>query len=832
MTIRPGAVAVSRAIASAFLLGTALYAIVAFTPYGYEQFIKPHAIDWVAWCVAYFDAISLAVLSVTIVGLTVDVERRSTRILALALMCTGAPVVAWLFVRPVLESLSADTGAIAVGASAIALALWLALIDHVACWRTVFDTIGRPSDERRLFAAAAAALVYVVAVFAAMAFLRPAGPADLVAVSISGVARGLLLHAVAFAAAAWLLVGCVRVAAASRRSVAVEYCLGLVVLATAVFVVMQRLILAALDFHGAAGAAVSAALAVTFACSWSGIALRLAAGAGDAAGGLDILLRPAAPWRSVTLTTTWLVVLPAVIFTQLWIADRFGWPRLLQILCVGAVWVAVGSAMFRRLRDATVPTSGVALTCSLALLALYPAIEYVNPASADADGGGRLQRCDRYAAVDPSFSLLDDIASGRPLVSTAFARLERANSNIPEAIAIRPTSIEFTPSLRSPESARVSARPHIFVFAIDSLRPDYLSAYNPAVTFTPALGALARESLVFRNAFSRYGGTGLAVPSIWAGGMVPHRAYVTPFHPMNAMLKLAEANRYRVMSSFDTIMVQLLRDSRPPQIVELGGESWTARDDICRVLADLRDARRHAGDAPVFAYSLPQNVHLSYVQGHPILDEQYAGFYSPLAARVHQVDRCLGAFIDDLKADGSYDDSIIVITADHGDALGEEGRWGHGFAGYPEVLRIPLIVHLPQRIAAHWTADLDAVSFSTDIAPTLYRLLGYDVTLHSPIFGMPLVYPAGGSPDPSRRRGAFLVAASYGPVYGMLQRNGRSLYVADAVNSRDYAYDLQPGGTPVRVRVTGAERAANQRLIRDQLDAIAAFFHFEPQPVP
>jgi hypothetical protein len=32
--------------------------------------------------------------------------------------------------------------------------------------------------------------------------------------------------------------------------------------------------------------------------------------------------------------------------------------------------------------------------------------------------------------------------------------------------------------------------------------------------------------------------------------------------------------------------------------------------------------------------------------------------------------------------------------------------------------------------------------------------------------------------------------------------------------------------------VTGAERAANQRLIRDQLDAIAAFFHFEPQPVP
>ena len=62
---------------------------------------------------------------------------------------------------------------------------------------------------------------------------------------------------------------------------------------------------------------------------------------------------------------------------------------------------------------------------------------------------------------------------------------------------------------------------------IDSLRRDYLSPYNPAVTFTPAIDALARDSLVYRNAFTQYGATGLSVPSLWVGGQILHKQYVS-----------------------------------------------------------------------------------------------------------------------------------------------------------------------------------------------------------------------------------------------------------------------------------------------------------------
>ena len=106
-------------------------------------------------------------------------------------------------------------------------------------------------------------------------------------------------------------------------------------------------------------------------------------------------------------------------------------------------------------------------------------------------------------------------------------------------------------------------KPHIFLFVVDSLRRDYLSPYNPAVRFTPAIEEFAKDSVVFKRAFTRYGGTGLSVPAIWTGGMVLHKQYVTPFDPMNTLLKMLEADNYRRVMSMDSVVVQLMRPPPP-----------------------------------------------------------------------------------------------------------------------------------------------------------------------------------------------------------------------------------------------------------------------------
>ena len=253
--------------------------------------------------------------------------------------------------------------------------------------------------------------------------------------------------------------------------------------------------------------------------------------------------------------------------------------------------------------------------------------------------------------------------------------------------------------------------------------------------------------------------------------------------------------------------------------------------DMCTMLADLErtlDEARSAPD-PLFAYALPQNLHLAYVLRQPPPAERYPGFHAPVAAQLHRLDTCFGAFVDGLKARGLFDQSLIILTSDHGDSLGEEGRFGHFYAGFPEIFRIPLVMHLPAEMAGRWDTDLTAVSFATDIAPTIHALLGGEVDARGRMFGTPLVRRPG-TPGADRRGQEFLLASSYGPVYGLLTQNGRRLYVVDTINARDYSFDLTIGAAGSRLPTTAAERRLGQQRIAEQIAEIAAFFDFDPQP--
>ena len=204
-------------------------------------------------------------------------------------------------------------------------------------------------------------------------------------------------------------------------------------------------------------------------------------------------------------------------------------------------------------------------------------------------------------------------------------------------------------------------------------------------------------------------------------------------------------------------------------------------------------------------------------------------FSSLYAAEVHRIDACFGEFLSYLRRNRLYDDSIIVLTTDHGDSLGEGGNWGHGISIYPEVVRIPLIVHIPERMKSHVTTDLTRVAFSTDLVPTLYELLGHKTQNLGPLSGAPLFVPPHTELVP-RRTGAFLLASSYAATWGILRRNGRSLYIADLVNGREYAYDLTSAPLGARTPITDDDRRVNQRWIRERIAELARLYRFNPEP--
>ena len=231
----------------------------------------------------------------------------------------------------------------------------------------------------------------------------------------------------------------------------------------------------------------------------------------------------------------------------------------------------------------------------------------------------------------------------------------------------------------------------------------------------------------------------------------------------------------------------------------------------------------------MFAHTRSLNLHVSKLTqrvGAP--DPAYGGFQVPAATAIRRMDGCFGRFVAFLREQSLYDDSIVIVTADHGDALGEARRWGHAYTLFPEIVRTPLLVHIPARLRTAFTADLEAMSLSTDITPSLYALLGYQAQDQAWMFGRSLFVPPG--TDVSwRRREPAIVASSYGPVYGVLRDNGRSLYIADGVNTRDYAYDLSEL-KPVRIGVTPDMRTAGRALIHSRLDELASLYGFTPSP--
>src|SRR5262249_6607293 len=132
---------------------------------------------------------------------------------------------------------------------------------------------------------------------------------------------------------------------------------------------------------------------------------------------------------------------------------------------------------------------------------------------------------ERYASQNTSFQLAHHALGNAPSQQACadLCRLLREHTNIRDA-EIK-TELKLVDAL-IPASG---PRPNIFLLVIDSLRPDYIGAYNPKVDFTPNIDALARESAVFRHAYTQYAGTTLSEPAIWSGAQLLHAHYVRPF---------------------------------------------------------------------------------------------------------------------------------------------------------------------------------------------------------------------------------------------------------------------------------------------------------------
>ena len=191
----------------------------------------------------------------------------------------------------------------------------------------------------------------------------------------------------------------------------------------------------------------------------------------------------------------------------------------------------------------------------------------------------------------------------------------------------------------------------------------------------------------------------------------------------------------------------------------------------------------------------------------------------PYASRLRRIDGCFPYnFVQALKTKGIYDNSIVVLTADHGDSLGEQGRWGHAYTIFPEIMRVPLIIHLPKGWSEKYQSNPEALAFNSDVTPSLYYLLGHRPIQNSELLGKPLFTERREELNAYKHEN-YLVSSSYAAVYGVLSNEGRFLYTADAVNLKESWFDLSEA-QPMARSVTSSMRVTYEKMIREKIELI------------
>lgn len=806
-------IALARAVNAAFFVLVAAYCFLAASPFAFEQFIKPSVLPlltdfvrlspilfWLMWLIALFTLLP---------QLRRWPRSRSSLVYVVAMGAAGVAIAIW---RP-LGAVANDARAVVAGVAGLAWLVSLTLVDY----RTrQLPPLAPSSAGRALVACLAAGVV----VWAAYALTVPFRLQQVVGVDLTPRAIALSSGAALVAELALFTIvflvalTAIRLAAALRSPV-VEYWLFVVALGIAVAAVLYFLVCGALSFTGIRAWVASAALGVGVAAAWADLALVRAREADhhEPVEALEFFFGAIAGSGSRAFALGVLAMVPIAAYWLAGAVRQLDWDFLLQklgVIVVCAMTLAACHAVVRVRRRVSDLTLALVPIVVLAIAVGVPSI------SLEAAASG-------YEAVDPSFRLLRDARAARSSETADYYAYLRARTLV-SADRVAPIETDFV----SPLGPAAHRPPNVFLLVVDSLRRDYLSPYNPQVTFTPNIARLAAESDVFDRAFTRYAGTYLSVESIWAGGLPFHAAEQPAFERRNTLRKLLAANGYRTLMTRDNVVAELMPESDDVVALERGRKQMEIQ--ACSTLGELESVlAAHDRRRPVFFWSLPQDVHLGVLTGISVPAgerDAYSGFFDKAASQLRRLDACVGRLVDFLKRTDLYDDSIIILTADHGDLYGVDGRWGHANLLYADVMRVPLVVRVPPRLRAGLAPNVQDVAFLTDLTPTLYGLLGYAPKDLGPLFGRPLFAGAGAELS-SRRADDFLVASAYGAVYGVLRENGRRLYVVDTIEGREYEQEI--GGPSTRdFDVTPEVTRSSRALIRREIDRLAALYRFQP----
>jgi arylsulfatase A-like enzyme len=313
-------------------------------------------------------------------------------------------------------------------------------------------------------------------------------------------------------------------------------------------------------------------------------------------------------------------------------------------------------------------------------------------------------------------------------------------------------------------SAKAADRPNVLLLTVDTFRPDRLSGQGNARHTSPHLDRLAQDGVVFEQAISSSSWTTPGLMSVLTG-------LFAPTHAVDVRGKSLQAGTETMASLLDKAgysVPDILYLSSIPNFQNLGlSDTYIDRDKFLpmgdEVLFRALEAYR---DSTFFLYYHYRNLHLPYkpskafgrlytpegfdrsdfvrdkvetvqsnvtipvgtVRFDPKDRDWILGLYD---GQIREMDEMLfKPLIEKLKELGLYENTLLIVTADHGEELLDHGFIGHpstSFIGsaYDELLHIPLIMSYPNGLPKNLRIGQQVQN--VDILPTVMDLLNLPI---------------------------------------------------------------------------------------------------------
>jgi lipoteichoic acid synthase len=294
---------------------------------------------------------------------------------------------------------------------------------------------------------------------------------------------------------------------------------------------------------------------------------------------------------------------------------------------------------------------------------------------------------------------------------------------------------------------------NVVVVILESVAAQYLDLYGGPFRVTPGLTGLAGEALVVRNAYSHAVATHISLVSIlsstfpWVSmrtitndapgadltilpAVLRRHGFRTAFFN-STDTRHSGADQFLARAGFDLVQDYRHRTCDDGTLVDVTEFYSQATTDAC-TFRSMREWIASDLGRPFLAVLWTYQQHYPYFRtgagaDHHASPDLAGGDWSiEHKARyldaIAEADAQIRGLVEDLRAKGLLDDTLIVVTGDHGEAFRQHGTLGHGYGLYEEDVHVPLVLINSRLFPVRST---DRLTGHADIAPSILDALGF-----------------------------------------------------------------------------------------------------------